>query len=114
MQGIGQLDVVAVATLALEQGRIFLARHGLADAEFEQMSIIGGDGHVHGLSVEIGGQRNVVRPCYRCKNSAQSLLGSGMSAIAWELPEEVRAVRDGLADFARSIVQRLLKGDTEL
>ena len=23
-----------------------------------------------------------------------------MSAIAWELPEEVRAVRDGLVDFA--------------
>jgi hypothetical protein len=25
-----------------------------------------------------------------------------MSAIAWELPEEVRAVRDGLVDFARA------------
>jgi hypothetical protein len=27
-----------------------------------------------------------------------------MSAIAWELPEEVRAVRDGLLDFARKEV----------
>ena len=27
-----------------------------------------------------------------------------MSAIAWELPEEVRAVRDGLIDFARKEV----------
>ena len=27
-----------------------------------------------------------------------------MSAIAWELPEDVRAVRDGLLDFARKEV----------
>ena len=27
-----------------------------------------------------------------------------MSAIAWELPEEIRAVRDGLIDFARKEV----------
>ena len=27
-----------------------------------------------------------------------------MSAIAWDLPEEIRAVRDGLIDFARKEV----------
>jgi hypothetical protein len=31
-------------------------------------------------------------------------MGMLMSAIAWELPEEVRAVRDGLVDFARKEV----------
>ena len=36
-----------------------------------------------------------------------------MSAIAWELPEEVRAVRDGLLDFARKEVLPDLEASLE-
>ena len=49
---IFELDVVAVATLALQQGRVFLARHGLADAEFHQVEGIGGKRRVHGDPLE--------------------------------------------------------------
>jgi alkylation response protein AidB-like acyl-CoA dehydrogenase len=56
------------------------------------------------LSVEIGIAGNVALDGYRCKNNAHSLSGVRMSAIAWPLPEEVRAVRDGLLDFARKEV----------
>jgi alkylation response protein AidB-like acyl-CoA dehydrogenase len=46
----------------------------------------------------------VVRDDRCCKNNAHSFAGEQMSAIAWELPEEIRAVRDGLIDFARKEV----------
>src|SRR5262249_1143535 len=48
--------------------------------------------------------RPVVRQCVRCKNDAHSFSGEQMSAIAWEFPEEIRPVRDGLTDFARKEV----------
>ncbi|HZY54469.1 MAG TPA: acyl-CoA dehydrogenase family protein [Reyranella sp.] len=56
------------------------------------------------LSVEIWIAGNVALDGYRCKNNAPSLSGVRMSAIAWPLPEDVRAVRDGLLDFARKEV----------
>ena len=46
----------------------------------------------------------MARRRYRCKNDAHSLSGEQMSAIAWELPEEIRAVREGLLEFARQEV----------
>ena len=56
--GIGlvrQIHVVGVAALALEQGRVLLPRHRLADAEFHQIEVIGGKRRVHGRSVGKGG-----------------------------------------------------------
>jgi hypothetical protein len=41
--GIGlvrQIHVVGVAALALEQGRVFLPRHRLTDAEFHQIESV--------------------------------------------------------------------------
>ena len=58
MCGVGQLDVIAVAALALQQGRVFLARHRLADAEFEQVGVVGDEGRVHGRALRKAGGRN--------------------------------------------------------
>jgi hypothetical protein len=51
-----EIDVVAIAALALQQGRVFLARHRLADAEFHQIEIVRSEGRVHGPSVRKGGE----------------------------------------------------------
>jgi hypothetical protein len=37
---VRQIHVVGVAALALEQGRVFLPRHRLTDAEFHQIESV--------------------------------------------------------------------------
>ena len=57
--GIGllfEVYVVAVAALALQQGRVFLAMHRLADAEFHQIKVVRRERCVHGPSVKKGGK----------------------------------------------------------
>ena len=51
-----EIDVVAIAALALQQGRVFLAWHRLADAEFHQIEVVRSEWRVHGPSVRKGGE----------------------------------------------------------
>ena len=49
---IRHADIVAVAAFALQQGRVLVARHRLADGEFHQVDIVRSERRVHGPSIK--------------------------------------------------------------